>query len=153
MTKRKPNAKVGRPSLYTLELVDDICHRIADGESLRQICALDGYPDRNTVLRWLGDYPDFAAKYARAREAQADVMDDKILTTADACTPDTAAADRVKIAAYQWRASKLAPKVYGDKVTTEVTGKDGGAVAIEHTNREAVQRAVFLVAKAAKVKK
>jgi hypothetical protein len=41
---------------------------------------------------------------------QADLMDDLILETANACTPATAQADKVKIAAFQWRASKLMPK-------------------------------------------
>ena len=73
-------------------------------------------PNIVTVMRWLADpaHSDFANKYARARETQADVMDGKILEVADACKPDTAAADRVKIDAYKWRASKLAPKRYGD---------------------------------------
>lgn len=118
----------GRPSLYSPKMVEDICDRIADGESLRTICDDATMPDRRTVLRWLDAHPDFAAKYARAREAQGDAMDDKILAVADACTAETAAADRVKIMAYQWRAAKLAPKKYGDKI--EHTGPNGGP--IEH---------------------
>ena len=54
---------------------------------------------------------------------QADLMDDKILDVADNSTTETAAADRVKISAYQWRASKLAPKKYGDKL--DLTSADG----------------------------
>ena len=42
-------------------------------------------------------------------------MDDLILDTANDCTAETAQADKVKISAYQWRASKLKPKVYGDR--------------------------------------
>ena len=116
----------GRPSLYSPKLVEEICDRIADGESLRTICNDDTMPNRATVLRWLDVHPDFAAKYARAREAQGYAMDEKILAVADACTTETAAADRVKILAYQWRAAKLAPKKYGDKI--EHTGKDGGPI-------------------------
>ena len=107
----------GRPTDYTPELADHICDRIADGESLRKICADQDLPDRRTVLRWLGKHDDFATKYARAREAQGDHMDDLILEVAAACKPETAQADRVKIGAYQWRASKLRPKVYGEKVS------------------------------------
>lgn len=72
--------------------------------------------------------PHFAAKCARAREAQADLMDERILEVADNCTPETAQADRVKISAYQWRASKLAPKKYGDKVVNEHSGPNGGPI-------------------------
>lgn len=59
-------------------------------------------------------------------------MDDLILKTAEACTPETAAADRVKISAYQWRASKLAPKKYGEKVQHAHEGADGGPIAVKH---------------------
>jgi len=107
----------------TDELADAICERLMDGESLRQICAGPEMPDRSTILRWMADDEAFAAKCARARELQADLMDDKILEVADACTPESAAADRVKISAYQWRASKLKPKVYGDKQQLEVSGQ------------------------------
>ncbi len=73
-------------------------------------------PHIATVSRWLAnpEYAEFCEHYARARETQGDVMDGKILEVADKCTVETAAADRVKIDAYKWRASKLAPKRYGD---------------------------------------
>jgi hypothetical protein len=119
----------GRPSKYSEQLAERVCLEIASGRSLRQICEADEFPDRNTVHRWLLDRADFAAKYAQARESQADVMDDLILETADNCRPDTAMADRVKIGAYQWRASKLKPKVYGDKVEQTLQGPNGGPIS------------------------
>jgi hypothetical protein len=122
---------LGRPSDYSQEIVDAICERLANGQSLRRICTNDEMPDRSTVLRWLESHDDFAAKYARARDAQADYMDDLILDTADACTPLTAISDRVKIGAYQWRGSKLKPKKYGDRTLTELTGLDGGPIIIK----------------------
>lgn len=126
--QRDKTGRPGRPSRYTAETAEMICEKIADGLSLRTICDDQTMPHRVTVLRWLDAHPDFAAKYARAREFQADAMDEKILSVADSCTPETAQADRVKIAAYQWRAAKLAPKKYGEKVLQEVTGAEGGPV-------------------------
>lgn len=117
---------MGRKSDYTEETAELICHRIANGESLRAICEDEALPSRRTVERWLIERPDFVARYVRAREAQADVMDEKILAVADACTNETAQADRVKIMAYQWRASKLAPKKYGDRLEL------AGGVAVKH---------------------
>lgn len=130
----------GRPSLYSEELADRICESIADGFSLRAICQDSDMPDRNTVMRWLLDpnRSDFVAKYTRAREMQGDAMDDKILETADACTPETAAADRVKIDAYRWRASKLAPKKYGDKTAVEHSGE----VTTKHIALDEFQRRI-----------
>lgn len=83
---------------------------------MRRICEAEEMPNRSTVIRWMAADDEFASKCARAREMQADLMDDLILETADASTPETAASDRVKISAYQWRASKLQPKKYGDKL-------------------------------------
>jgi hypothetical protein len=50
-------------------------------------------------------------------------MDDKILDAADGALDgriDPSAA-KVAISAYQWRAAKLMPKVYGDKQTIDMT--------------------------------
>lgn len=138
-------------STYTDDLGDAICEALIDGKSLREICTPDDMPDRSTVMRWMAADPSFAAKCARAREMQADYMDDLIIETANACTSETAAADRVKISAYQWRASKLAPKRFGDKTTTEVVGPNGGPLqtadvselsSLPREKREAVRLAI-----------
>jgi hypothetical protein len=109
-----------RPSKFTNELAATICDRIVDGESLRRICADDKMPAMSTVMEWLGSNDDFRSRYARAREAQAEVMDDMILEVA-AGAEDNPAAARVKIEAYKWRASKLAPKVYGERQQIDST--------------------------------
>lgn len=82
-------------------------------------------PGRQTVLDWLEENTDFRARYERAREAQGDAMDDLVLETAETCTPENAAAARVKIAAYQWRAEKLKPKKYGAAVQLKHADADG----------------------------
>ena len=66
----------GRPSTFTQKIADEICERIADGESLRSICGDDGFPTKSTVFKWLNDFPGFSDQYARAREAQADSLFD-----------------------------------------------------------------------------
>jgi Bacteriophage Sf6, terminase small subunit-like len=107
---------MSRQTDYTPELADLICERIADGQSLRKICEAEGMPGRTTVFGWLDLHEPFRTKYTRARELQAEVMLDKQLEVADDCTEDNAFASRVKIGTYQWVASKLAPKKYGDKL-------------------------------------
>lgn len=121
---------MSRQTLFTDELADLICDRLMDGESLVKICADESMPHRRTVLRWMETNEAFATKCARARVLQSDLMDDMILDCAKACTPKTASADRVKISAYQWRAAKLEPKKYGDKLSAELTGADGGPIRI-----------------------
>jgi len=125
MAKAPKEKPAGRPSTFTQEVADAICDGLIDGKSLRTICLADDMPHRSTVLRWMDADETFATKCARARTMQADLMDDLILETADKCTPETAAADRVKISAYQWRASKLAPKKYGDKLALDHQSSDG----------------------------
>ncbi len=122
---------MGRPSIYSDELAQSILDRLAEGESLRMICDADEMPNRSTVARWLDGDEIFATKYARVREVQGDFMDDLILETANKCTPETAPADRVKIDAYKWRASKLAPKRYGDKQQVEHSGNIGIGSALD----------------------
>lgn len=107
---------MGTQVRFSEDIANRICDELIEGRSMRDICAAPGMPNRTTVLRWMDADEAFAAKCARAREMQADYMDDLILDTANACTADTAQADKVKISAYQWRASKLAPKKYGDKL-------------------------------------
>jgi hypothetical protein len=82
----------GRPSDFTDEIATRICDLLMDGLSMRSICQADDMPHRTTVVRWLERYPEFASMYAHARTLQADLMDDMILETANACTPATAQA-------------------------------------------------------------
>ena len=113
---------MGRPTKYTNDIAGYICDQLINGRSLRDICREDNMPDKSTVIRWLASNQEFATKCAGAREQQADYMDDKILDVAERCErgeiePNAA---KVSISAYQWRASKLKPKVYGDKQIVDV---------------------------------
>ncbi|WP_094505450.1 terminase small subunit-like protein [Brucella thiophenivorans] len=62
-------SSVGRPAIFRQELADQICERIADGDSLRTICAYESFPSRTTVFKWLSHSAEFVDQYARAREA------------------------------------------------------------------------------------
>jgi hypothetical protein len=116
-----PIMPAGRPSSYTDKIGDDICERLANGESLRQICLTPNYPRQATVFRWLASNEKFREQYVRAREVQADVLADEIIDIADGkraayegTEPDVQR-DRLAVDARKWAASKLKPKVYGDK--------------------------------------
>ncbi len=110
--------------MYPLETRDEILRRIADGESLRAICRDDEMPDRTTVENWLQSDAEFSAKYARAREAQADgildgMADIEARVSVGDLRPDAA---RVVLESQRWRAEKLKPKVYGSKTSVEHSG-------------------------------
>lgn len=47
---------------------EELLERLANGESLSEICRIDNMPDRRTVQRWQDDDEDFDAAVTRARE-------------------------------------------------------------------------------------
>ncbi len=146
--KRKPKARrgPGRPTRYTPKVAADICTRLAGGEGLRSICDDAAMPARSTVTGWLfdGEHEDFMDQYARAREAQAEVWADEIVSIADDSSSDVTTdkdgkeivnhehiqRSRLRVDTRKWVASKLLPKRYGDKL--QPTGEGGGPVPHEH---------------------
>src|SRR6478672_7505327 len=72
-------AKIGRPTKYSDEIAEEICTRIANGESLLHITRDDDrMPERTNVHRWLLRHDDFRNKYEIAKEQQADVFADEM---------------------------------------------------------------------------
>jgi len=126
----QPSKPIGRPSSHTPEIADEICLRLAEGESLRAICRDDHMPSRETVRKWLRDetIDRFIGQYAQAREDQAESLADQVLEIAMATTPETVVADRLRVDALKWLAGKLKPKVYGNLQRIEQTGADGGPI-------------------------
>jgi len=121
--------KNGRPTIFTEKLAEAICIRIADGESLRSICEDKKMPGLTTVRRWLADADreKFRLQYAQARDEQADFYADEIIEIADTSDGDFNKA-RLRIDARKWKAARMAPKKYGDKITQEVHGVNGGPI-------------------------
>jgi len=123
----------GRPPFeWTQEIEDEILNRIGDGEAIRNICGTgrdDWLPSWPTVNKRLAEDAEFASRYARAREAQADKLFDECLAIADSQEGDVITVDgveqvnhdaiqraRLRIDTRKWMAGKLRPKVYGDKI-------------------------------------
>lgn len=133
----------GRPSDYTPEKGDEICARLAHGESLNSICKEDDQPAMPTVYRWLRQNEEFRNNYACAREDQADTLAEEIIEIADDSGADTIVDEetgqikadgewinraRLRVDARKWVASKLKPKKYGDTTKAEVAISGGLAV-------------------------
>ena len=112
----------GRPSMKTPELIDELCRRLAEGESLRTICKDDHMPERFTVIRWTHEDKEFNDQYARAKEQGVDAIVDEAMEIADETTNDPAR-DRLRVDTRKWYASKIAAKRYGDKIETKHTGE------------------------------
>ena len=144
---------MGRPSEYTPQIALQICSRISQGESLRQICEPDEMPAVSTVCLWnLDNREGFSEQYARARRAQAELLADELFSIADDSTNDfmeiadkkgnirivpdneAQARSRLRVDTRKWYLSKVLPKIYGDKVQTEISGPDGGPIHVRTLN-------------------
>ena len=120
----------GRPSTYTEEMGNLICDKLTEGMSLRKLCMLDEFPTASTVYVWLDRFPEFAEKYARAREAATEDMLEEILEIADHPELD-AQEKRVRIDTRKWAMGKLKPKKYGEKQVVDVGNKDGETLKVD----------------------
>jgi hypothetical protein len=88
---------------------------------------LSGYPLRDPNPIALGGFnPEFSDKYARAREIQGHVH--ASLAVESAIHAEDAGLGRLAYDALKWHASKLVPRVYGDKSEVVMTGANGGPV-------------------------
>lgn len=139
----------GRPSDYTQELADLICEKLADGESMRKVCEAECMPAKRTIFNWLRTNEEFLHQYEKAKVEAADKYAEEIIEIADdgrndyimrqnadgseyeVVNTEHIQRSRLRVDARKWVSSKLKPKKYGDKVTTELTGKDGGPIQHE----------------------
>ena len=152
----------GRPTSFTPEIAEEICERLSKGESLRTICESDAQtgdgwmPGETTVRRWLAGDEDwneeFRRQYAQAREAQADHMFDRAWTIAQNAKPEDVQVARLQVDTIKWQTGKLAPKKYGDKVTAEITGANGGPVEVNDSFAAAKIAAILEAAAQRKAK-
>lgn len=137
----------GNQTVYTQEVADAICDRLADGESLNFICKTEGFPPESTVRGWVVDNREgFAAKYTRSRDIGLDVIAEEVLAIADDSSNDrTIRRDekgkeyevvdhdhinrsRLRFDARRWYLSKLAPKRYGESQTLKHADADGNSM-------------------------
>ena len=114
---------IGRPTIKTQELIDEICLRIAQGRSVNSIAQDEDMPDAKSIWTWLNRDEDFVQKYTRAIQqramAHADAIDDLAARTISGEIPADVA--RVAIDAKKWTASRLLPKFYGDRTQVDAT--------------------------------
>lgn len=129
MAFEDPETPRGRPSRYSTKIAQEICEELAAGKSLRSICRDDRFPHESTVRLWaVEDREGFSTQYARARDIGYQCMAEELLDIADGTDGEDANRDRLRVDTRKWFLSKALPKLYGDKTTTEVVGKDGGPI-------------------------
>ena len=126
--------KQGAPTKYTDELFDSICEEIATtSRGTVHICKDHGI-GISTFKDWIRDNDNLSAKYAHAKDSQADMLFEEIIAIADDGSSDTIQAfdkkgnpidiedkewtsrSKLRIDARKWAASKLRPTKYGDRI-------------------------------------
>ena len=117
------NKKMGRPSIFTKELGENICAQLAEGRTLRAICRDEGMPDMKSIFNWLQKDEEFFQHYTQAREVQAHVLADEVVELAEslgnACESEEAQAIRTRMDARKWYTGKVLPKIYGERTILE----------------------------------
>lgn len=152
--KAKPAVrKTGRPSLYTPQLVEEICLRLGKAEPLAVICRDDHMPNDDTVRDWAEKDEAVKRAIARAREVGHDFMAAECLRIADdgrndsytdeegnvRVDTDVIQRSKLRIETRLKLLAKWDPKRYGEKVA--LTGGDGGPLQIQAIERRIVDPA------------
>jgi hypothetical protein len=130
---------MGRPTKYADKIAAEICARMVDGKSIRQIAAQADMPSRRTIANWLADpkHEAFRQDYARAGEQRGEVLVDEALEVSEGtltrakagkASKEEVLAARLHVDTLNRRAGQLAPKKYGSLV--RLAGEDGGALPL-----------------------
>jgi hypothetical protein len=126
-------------------IMADVCDLLSAGGSLQGACRQIEDAKFQTILDWVEKYPELAVHYAQARARGYQLLADEIITISDEAEvaanykgedvtlqldATAIARNRLRVDTRKWMLSKMLPKVYGEKLTTEITGSGGGPVTI-----------------------
>ena len=113
--------------------IDRIAEMLANGVTLTAI-AKDAGVSIGFFLQWIAADDERSARAREARTHAARIWDEKALDVIEqAADPFELQRARELAQHYRWRASKTAPKDYGDKLVQEHTGANGGAIQVAST--------------------
>lgn len=123
----------GRPTKYSDEIADKICNIISTSSRGIHSISKELELAPSTIFKWLSEISQFSDNYARAKLEQAHYMAEEIIKISDNDSNDDIHVDslsggyeipnkewiartRVRVDTRKWLMSKLAPKIYGDKI-------------------------------------
>ncbi len=113
--------------------IEAVCERLSNGMTMTALAEEIGVTV-GKLSQWIASDEEHSARAREARIHAARIWDEKALSVVEQAR-DLFELQRAKELAhhYRWRASKTAPKEYGDKVTQEHTGANGGAIQVAST--------------------
>jgi len=103
----------GSVSIYTPELGEAICARIAGGESVLAIGDDPAMPCTVSIYNWARRNDEFRRMYLAAKDIAADLMFDLAREIALEATEASVRSDALRIRTLRWQSAVLAPKKYG----------------------------------------
>ena len=117
-------------SSFTDALGEQICDALATGESLLSLCRRLTLKE-STVRKWTEMFPEFGAKYARAREDGDDIEFERLAEMAseepriveDKVDSGWVNWKRNQIDTAKWMLARKRPKKYGDRVDLNHSGE------------------------------
>lgn len=119
----KPKRGPGRISTFTQEIADEICERLAHGETLEDVCDDEHMPTSRTVRAWRSKYPAFASDFARARDDGHEVIAARSRLTArgkEGFSTGDVMRDKLIIETDLKLLAKWDPKKWGDRLEAHV---------------------------------
>lgn len=128
--------------------IDQLCADLVSGDTLTAVAVRLGV-GVSSLLDWIEADADRSARTREARTAAARIWDEKAELGIQAAGDPFELAKAKELAHhYRWRAKAVAPKEYGDKVTQEVTGADGGPITLAAVDFKGLTDAELAQAKA-----
>lgn len=140
MSKAPSKRPRGRPSLFTQELADELCRRVAAGETLASICREPGKPAVQTVNDWRNANAVFSVAFGRARIDGFDAIAERLQHTArgkgaaeGGDSSGDVQRDKLIIETDLKLLAKWDPRRYGDRVTHSGDAENPLSVEVKPT--------------------
>jgi len=136
-------ARPNSTRIITDEMIEEIIDRVASGETVSSICRDKHLCCRTVFYAKITETDDLTNRYARARKLQAHALMDEAIEESRKCIsvangdPGTGEAGarvqakKVHIDTIKFAASKLNVKDYGNKISNEISGPNGGPIKQE----------------------
>lgn len=138
----------GRPTIFNQSIADEICFRMANGESARVICRDDHMPCIATVFNWLKSNKQFLEQYEIAKEQMVECFASEMTEIADDSTNDfyekalkngdvSVVGDmelvnraKLRVETRKWVCERLMPKRYGPKSDLNIGGQSENPLSV-----------------------
>ena len=121
--------KIGRPTIKTPELIEELCIRVASGRSVTSVTDDDDMPTEATIYNWRIQDVEFFEKLSRAQEIRKEATRRKMIALADrVLTDDKLDHQRAAVAGALWF---KAEQISAPRHRVELTGRNGRPIRMD----------------------